>query len=239
MKQIFKAITILLLLSTTLYSAQTGSASIFTFFNGVALENNEVLIDNKYKQYTDEDGSVEIILEVGKHQIEIFSKDENGANLGYAKKTIEIKDSRDTQVIVTFNEDSSVPHVEVDVPLGESDTKTDNTKYVGTINGKVVTSDTKKAIRNARIFVKGTSIDAKTDDKGEFSISIPADRNMSISIVHSEYSASTLNNILVQRDSTIETLIELTPGSMELEEFIGLAQKVREVLRGVLLKRRE
>ena len=109
MKNILKTLTLLLLLSSSLFSDETGSASIFSFFNGVALENNEVLIDGVDKYLTDEDGSAEIVLEVGTHQVEIFAKDENGNNIGYAKKSIDIKDSRDTQLIATFNDDSAVP----------------------------------------------------------------------------------------------------------------------------------
>ncbi|MFT5661373.1 MAG: TonB-dependent receptor [Sulfurimonas sp.] len=239
MKQILKIISILLLLNTIVLSDETGSASIFAFFNGVVLENNEVIIDGSYKQYTDDDGSVELILEVGKHQIEFFAKDENGANLGYVKKTIDVKDSRDTQVIISFDEEGSVPHVEIDTPIGVSDTKNKDTNYVGTLHGKVLTSDTKKAIINARVFVKGTSIDAKTDDKGNFSISIPAEKNVSISIVHSEYSAATIDNIFVKRDTTLKRKIELTPASMELEEFIVLAPKVKGSIASLMAEEKE
>ena len=85
MKLLFKSITILLLLTSSIFADETGSASIFSFFNGVGLEKNEVLVDGKYSYFTDEDGSVELILETGKHQIEIFAKDEKGQNLGYSK----------------------------------------------------------------------------------------------------------------------------------------------------------
>lgn len=226
MKAIFKTITILILLSSSLFSDETGSASIFSFLNGVTLENNEVLIDGSYKYYTDEDGSVELVLEVGKHQIEIFAKDENGANIGYAKKTIEIKEGRDTQVIATFNDEGLTPQIAVDTPVGISNTIEKDKDNTGILHGVVLTSDKNLPISNARVFVKGTSIDAKTDEKGNFNVKIPADVNISISIVHSEYSAQTLNNIRVEKDHTINKVIKLTPASMELEEFIVLAPKV-------------
>jgi len=226
MKQLLKTFTLLLLLLSSAFADETGSASIFSFYNGVALEKNEVLLDGKYSYFTDEDGSVELILETGKHQIEIFAKDENGQNLGYVKKTIEIKDSRDTQVIATFEEGTLTPHVEVDVPVGTLAADITDTLNTGIFHGTVITSDKNLPIENARVFVKGTSIDAKTDEKGNFYVEIPADTPLSISIVHSEYSSQTLNDINVKKDETINKKIKLTPASMELDEFVVLAPKV-------------
>ncbi|MDQ7043976.1 MAG: TonB-dependent receptor plug domain-containing protein, partial [Sulfurimonas sp.] len=226
MKLLLKALTLLALLSSSLLADETGSASIFSFFNGVALEKNEVLVDGKYSYYTDEDGSVELILETGKHQIEIFAKDENGQNLGYTKKSIEIKEGRDTQVIATF-EEGLTPKVNIDTPVGESGLlKIDESQNTGIIHGIVSTSDKNLPIANARVFVKGTAIDAKTDENGNFYVDVPADTEMSISIVHSEYSAQTINKLKVAKDETINTEVKLTPASMELEEFVVLAPKV-------------
>lgn len=225
MKQLFKVLLITLLSINVIYAEETGSASIFSFLNGMPLKNNEILVDGKYKHYTDEDGSAEIVLETGKHQIEIFAKDDQGHNLGYTKKIIDIKDSRDTQLIATFKENSPTPYVEIDTPVG--DTEKVATKNFGILKGKILSEEDGKGVPNARIFVKGTSIDTRTDENGSFSTVIPADTNVSISIVHSEYSAQTLNNIRVKKDRTRKIAVKLTPASMELEEFIVLAPQVK------------
>jgi len=226
MKQLLKTLTLLTLLFSFATAEETGSASIFSFFNGVALEKNEVLLDGKYSYFTDEDGSVELILETGKHQIEIFAKDENGANIGYVKRSIEIKEGRDTQVIATFKDDSTTPLVSIDTPVGTVAAMEIDPLNTGIFHGIVTTSDKNLPIPNARVFVKGTSIDAKTDENGNFFVEIPADKAVSISIVHSEYSSQTLSDIKVAKDETINQEIKLTPASMELEEFIVLAPKV-------------
>ncbi|WP_457747952.1 TonB-dependent receptor domain-containing protein [Sulfurimonas sp.] len=232
MKTILRITLVLILLLSSLIAEDTGSASIFSFFNGVPLENNEVLVDGKYKYYTDEDGSVEIILETGKHQIEIFAKDEKGNNLGYTKRTLLIKDSRDTQLIATFNDDSAVAYVEIDTPLGTSHTK--KTTSFATLKGKIVTSDKNLPIPNARIFVKGTSVDARSNTDGFFSVKVPANQKISLSVVHSEYSAQTLNNITIDKDQYMDVLIKLTPASMELEEFVVLAPKIKGSIAAVM-----
>ena len=234
MNALLKTLTLLLVLLSSLNADETGSASIFSFYNGVALEKNEVLVDGEYKYFTDEDGSVELILETGKHQIEIFAKDENGQNLGYTKKTIEIKESRDTQVIATFKDDSLTPYVDVDTPVGKLAKEMDVTENTGILHGLVLSTEKNLPIANARVFVKGTSIDAKTDEKGNFYVEIPADIAVSISIVHSEYSAQTINDILVKKDETINTEVKLTPASMELEEFVVLAPKVEGSIASIM-----
>ncbi|MEA1893165.1 MAG: carboxypeptidase-like regulatory domain-containing protein [Campylobacterota bacterium] len=239
MKILFKIITILFLFSSSVFANETGSASIFLFFNGVALENNEILIDGSDKHFTDEDGSIEVTLEVGQHRVEIFARDENGINLGYTKKTIEVKDSRDTQLIATFNDDSAVPFVEIDTPIGNSDIDDSKSEFTGVFAGVVLTSDTNLPIANARIFVKGSSIDTKTDESGKFSIEIPADRNISISIVHSEYSAQTISDIVVHKQSRITTEVKLTPASMELEEFIVLAPQIKGSIASIMAEEKK
>jgi len=238
MKLLFKTLTIFSLLISSVCADETGSASVFSFFDGVALENNEVLVDGKYKYFTDEDGSVEIILEVGKHQLEIFAKDENGNNLGYAKKSVDIKDSRDTQVIATFKDDSAEAFVSIDTPVGESFNSAAS-KFTGLLSGVVLTSDKGLAVQNARVFIKGSSTEAKTDENGKFTIKIPAGVDVSISVVHSEYSAQTINKLRVEKDGTISQEIKLTPASMELEEFIVLAPKVHGSLTSVMAEEKQ
>ena len=62
------------------------------------------------------------------------------------------------------------PHVEVDTPIGLSEINNAVTKSTGTLSGIVLTSDKNLAIANARVFVKGSSIDVKTDVNGKFSV---------------------------------------------------------------------
>ncbi len=227
MKSLLKIFFISFLSLSYVVAEETGSASVILFLNGMSLQNNEVLVDGVDKFYTDEDGSISIILTAGKHLIEVFAKDEHNDNIGYAKKTIMIKDSRDTQVIITYNNDNAVPYIEVDTPIGDSENAQSNTTAFGTLRGLVLASDKNTPIGNARVFVKGTSIDAKTDQNGIFEIKVPSERNISISVVHAQYSAQTRNNLFVIHNGKLDITLKLTPASMELEEFIVLAPKVK------------
>jgi len=236
MYKIFRVVTLFLLLTiSSLLAEQTGTLSVFSIHNGEPLFGTEITIDASKTYRTDKDGFVQIELSSGTHQIEMFAKDLNSNNLGYLKKPVIIKESRDTQVIATFKSENIIPEVKIDVPVGElAKQKNYLDGHTGMLNGVVVTSDKSEPIANARVFVKGTSSDSRTDKNGKFSIKIPADINVSISIVHSEYSAQTLNNIVVGKDKEIATKIELTPASLELEEFVVLAPQVKGSIASVM-----
>ncbi|HIP46417.1 MAG TPA: hypothetical protein EYG95_02525, partial [Campylobacterales bacterium] len=89
MKSILKLVLTSFLLSLSLSAkevVQTGTVSIIILKDGKALARNEVLIDGILKLKTDRDGWIQKKLSVGKHQIEVYGKEDDGLNLGYIKK---------------------------------------------------------------------------------------------------------------------------------------------------------
>jgi len=223
------------------HAQEVGTLSVFMLKSGKPLSKNEILIDAKKRVFTDADGSVKVTLSVGEHQIEIFGKSPNGRNLGYFKKPVTIKEGKDTQVVASFTMDE--PEVDIDTPLGDvlSDKKKKETKAKGkgTLNGRVITTDKGMAIEGARVFVKGTSIDTRTDASGNFSVQIPADSAVSISVVHSAYSAQTITDINVAKGGSVSKTIKLTPASLELEEFVVLAPKVEGSIADIMAEEKE
>ena len=208
---------------------EVGTLSVFMLKEGKPLIHNEIIVDAKKTFHTDKDGASKITLNVGKHQIEIFGKSTSGANLGYLKKPILIKAHKDTQVIASFTMDE--PEINIDTPIGEdvSDEKKKRelkAKGTGTLHGNVLTSDKRKPIKGARVFVKGTDIDTRTDENGNFTVKIPANSDVSISIVHSAYSSKTISQLHVEKGGSVSKTIELTPASLELEEYVVLAPKI-------------
>ncbi len=231
MKIVTKWFALLLVVSLSLWaqgSEKMGTVSIFIIKDGKPLVSNEVIIDGEKSYKTDGDGWVEVNLPVGTHQLQVFGKEKEGMNLGYIKKPFIIKSKRDTQIIASFTEDQTLDAVTIDTPkVGAVDIKkTTSADAKGTLSGQVLSSQGKKPIKDARIFVKGTAIDTRTDANGRFSVKVPADSNLSISVVHSAFSSQTLSDILVAHNKSVTKKIELTPAGMELEEFVVLAPKV-------------
>jgi len=237
MKRLVKLLFIMMAPSLILAQGfKEGTLSVLLFSNGNPLVANEVKLDGKRVFKTDKDGSVQTTFQVGKHQIEIYGKDHNGVNLGYFKKQIIIKEGRDTQVIATLTKNGA-DSIDIDTPVAMTVAKDNEVKKstgTGTLKGRVLSSEGSTPIRGARIFVRGTAVDTRTDEKGYFVATVPSGRNLSISVVHSAYSAQTIGNIKVNKGGETSRTVKLTPASMELEEFVVLAPKVEGSIADVM-----
>jgi len=230
MKQLFKVLLIICLGSSALLSQEVkdGSLSVLVFSNGKPLVSNEIKVDGKKVFRTDSDGALQTRLKPGSHQIEIFGKDAQGVNLGYFKKQVRIEKAKDTQVIATLSK-TGADTIDIDVPVEsavQEDVKVEASTGTGTLNGRVLSSQGNKPIAGARVFVRGTSVDTRTDANGRFSATVPSGKSLSISVVHSAYSAQTVGGIKVKANGSTSKTVKLTPASMELEEFVVLAPKV-------------
>ncbi len=242
MKQICRQWFVLILLVLTpsvLYAAEMeGSLSVYVFSEGRPLADIEIVVDGKSTHRTDSDGSRKIMLSVGRHQVEIVGKDEKGENLGYIKKSIEIKEGKDTLFAVRFvSDDEDI--VTIDTPLDSKGTRIDASFGKAFLHGTILSSETNTPITNARVFVKGSSLEARTNEDGYFMIEVPAQVPVSISIVHSEYASYTLNDIYLSKDEHVVKEFKLMPASMELEEYVVLAPKVKGSIASIVAEEKE
>jgi TonB-dependent receptor len=225
MKTIFR-LFLPLLLAAAAYAAPTGEFSLFVLKEGKALGGSEVLIDKTNAYVTDSDGYLFTKLEAGKHQIEVVTR-ENGRPLAFVKKTILILEGKQSQMIISLKADDTLGFSDVEAPEGietEETNATAKTAAKGSISVELLSAEEGKAIKNARIYVKGLPIEAKSDDKGRFSIELPAGEQ-TLSIIHSDYSAQTVK-VTVAANEVTNKVVEMTPSSMELEEFVVLAPHV-------------
>ncbi len=229
-------LTSFLFLTTSLFAEDAGSLSISIFKGGKPLKDVEVVLDTKERYYTDSDGSLHILLEVGKHRLEIFGK-EDGKSLGYFRRLVEIKKDKDTQVTAEFSEDDS-DNIDIDTPF-DTDIAINKATGSAILSGILLSADTGKAIPNARIFVMGTDVDARTNEQGEFSFKAPSGVKLNVSFIHSEHTSQTLKDVVLTKDQTLTKTIKLTPASMELEEFVVLAPKVEGSIAAVMAEERK
>ena len=239
MKQIFR-LGLLLAIITVAWAAEqkTGTLSVFVFKNQTPLLGSIVTVDGNRVYKSDIDGALKTKLTVGHHTVEIVGRGLNKVNLGYFKKSVLIKENRDTQVISTFKTNSKVPVVTVDTPVGKltqvKSAKKLNVTGKGRLNGQVLSAEGKTPISGARVFVKGTAVDARTDASGRFSVEVPSGVVLSISVVHTAYSAQTISGVKVAKNGSTSRTITLTPASMELEEYVVLAPHVEGSLTDII-----
>jgi hypothetical protein len=233
------SVFILLLAPMPLFAEAAGTLSVFVFLDGEPLANMEILIDGKLSYKTDADGSQKIRLITGRYQVEVSGKNEAGQNLGYIKKTVEIKEGKDTQLIARFLTDED-DLITIDTPLDGVETRVIESSGRAFLHGTVLSGETRKPISNARVFVRGTSVDARTDKEGSFQIEVPADVPLSISIVHSEYASQTIDDLsFLPKGTHVTREFELSPASVEVEEFVVLAPKVKGSIASIVAEEKE
>ncbi len=230
MKTIVRLLIATIIVPLYLFSAQgtkpaAGSVNIFVFHDGRPVSGAEVHLDDARTLITDRDGWTRAKLPAGKHQVAIVVKSASGETLAYLKKPFVVKAGMDTKLIASVHADRKALTVREPLAAATQE-KTAKSTQKGLLQGRVVVSGSGRPIAGARIFVKGTAIDARSAKDGSFSVEVPADTNLSISVVNAAYSASTINNIVVPPHGKLYKKVELTPASMELEEFVVLAPKI-------------
>ncbi len=238
MKQFLSAV--ILLFALTLNASENfGSLSFILLKNGSPLQGTEVTIDKKTKLYTDEDGYINRRLSAGKHQLEVLGS-ENGIAIAYAKKSFEILANADTQIIMTLDNKNSLVLDDIETPKSSNTiAHQDDNKSLekGILTIKVFDSEKKKPIKDARVFVRGLPIQGKTDSNGTFSTELPEGLR-TISIIHGKFSSFTLNNIEISAKKTTHRDVEMTPASLELEEFVVLIPNISGSIAAVISEQR-
>lgn len=91
--------------------------------------------------------------------------------------------------------------------------------------GKIV-DENRKGIEGASISVEGEKGGAISDRRGEFSLDVPAEREITISITHITYQARQLKYTL-KKNEIKSVRIELNPGSVDLPEVEIQEEKTR------------
>ncbi|MCJ7765487.1 MAG: TonB-dependent receptor [Thiovulaceae bacterium] len=248
-----KIFIILMLFISSVFAVETGELSFYAMKDGKPLANQTIVIfkkssaalivapanyDKSAEIVTDSDGYLFTVLPVGTYQLQVVTK-ENGIPQAYVKKNFVIKKNKESQIIVSLKADNTLDFVDEEAPkAAESTVQIDDnaTKANGFVSLQLTSSEDTKPIKNARIFVKGLKIDLKSDEKGYVTLTVP-EGNQTISIIHSEYSSQTVK-VEVLANESINKFVEMSPASMELEEFVVLAPQVQGSVAAVMAEER-
>jgi len=225
----------ILFLTLSLFAQNFGELSLFVLKNGKPLTNHEIelykldsntstKITNK-NFITDEDGYLRADLVRGKYKVQVIVK-ENSMPLAYAKKNVFIEKGRESQIIISLTSTGGMSFSDVEAPEAKKGVveKKELKKELGTLALTLISSEDKKGVANARVFVKGTSIDETSDKSGNVNITLFEGEHI-ISIIHSDFSAQNVKVTVVAKKNSKKS-VELTPAAMELEEFVVLAPSV-------------
>ncbi len=232
-------ILIVLLFLTSVYSAEFGDISVVVIKDGKPLAKQELIIfklineenskslDSKTKivALTDEDGYFYSKMQVGEYQIQLVAK-ENGTPQAFIRKNILVEANRESQVIVSLKKDNSLAFIDAEAPENKNITKVDTNKTIetGIVLLTLGSTEDKKKVAGATIYVKGQSTEAKTDKNGFAELKLPVGEQI-ISVIHQDYSAQTIKVTVIAKED-VTKFVELSPAAMELAEFVVLAPHI-------------
>ncbi len=237
-----RSLVVLMVFMASLWAIDTGSLSFYLMKDGKPLANQQVIVFKKsdvalinmpstYSRHaefsTDSDGFIETVLPVGIYNLQLIAKDKNIAQAA-VKKNFVIKKNRESQIIVSLKKDNTVAFEDVEAPQADmkaavSDSNVSRVK--GSLQLTLRSAEDQKTIKDARVFIQGLSIDVKSAADGSVDLELPEGK-YTLSIIHSNYSAQTLNVTVIPKELVTKS-VELSPASMELEEFVVLAPQVQ------------
>ncbi len=219
-----------------------GTLRLLAFRDGIPVEGLTVHIDGLFTAQTSSDGAIDLSFDEGMHTIQILAD----ANRVLAEFTIPVVTERITQIIVTLYGDGRDPELDLELPempdrpiaASSSATQDERPRAKGKLAGRVLSAEKKEPIPNARIFVRGTTLDIATDEKGSFSAEL-FEGTYSISVIHPKFSTRTVDNIEILPGLTTEQIIELSPVSLELEEYVVLAPHIEGGIASLMQEKKE
>ena len=247
-----RSLILLVTLVASLWAIDTGSLSFYLMKEGKPLSNQQVIIFKKsdialiempstYSRHgefsTDDDGYLNTVLPVGTYQLQLVAKEENVPQ-AFVKKPFVVEKNKESQIIVSLEKDDSVAFEDSETPKAQELAVDENlsAKEKGSLLISLVSAENQTPVKDARIFVQGLSLDVKSDVQGSVSLELTEGEH-TISIIHSSFSAQTIK-VTVLAKETVNKSYELSPSSMELEEFVVLAPQVEGSVAAVMAEER-
>jgi len=248
-----RALVLVFTLMASLWGVvNTGDLTVYILKDGKPLANQEVIVFkkhralnksektsyDKYKTYiTDEDGYLSAELPRGEYKLHLFAK-KNGVPVAFLKKKFIIKKDKESQVILSLKKDKSLAFEDTEAPKTAAAVilKEEKAKAKGSLLISLTSEEDAKPVKGARVFVQGQDIDLLSKADGSVSTDLP-EGEYTFSVIHSDFSTSTMK-VTVKADALTTKYVELSPSSMELEEFVVLAPHVGGSISSIINEKR-
>ncbi len=236
MKRVLGTFCALALAVRAAFAAEPASINLVGFDRAKPVAAAEVLVDGKLVTRTNADGSAQLTLAAGTYQVSV--RDGERILLDY---TLEVVDGEIAELIFTADPDKPTEIALESSARGKILKGAEATPAAGppgVLAGRIVDSESGKPIANARIFLAGTPVDARTDADGRYEIRVPAGV-YAVSVVAVDYASQTIEGVNVIAEATSTRDVELTPAGLELPEFVVIEPYIAGSLASFVEERRE
>lgn len=196
---------------------------IFVFKNGEAQKNVTISVGGQEK-ITNEFGLANFMLPAAEYEVGYYKKSEL-----FALTEINLLADQQSQIFLTLTKDGE--RVELDLPLEayeqnfeQKDIK-EQTGPKGVLKFRLQDAKSEKSVANAKLFFKGYSIEATSDESGIANVEL-SEGKYDISVIHPKYIMKVLKNIEVKAESTQNENVKLVKSDIVLDEFVVSAPSV-------------
>ena len=207
-------------------SGDDGAISCYVFQdeNGAPVSGAEIFVEGVDSSVTNEKGMVRFVTSPGVYGLHVVK-----AGLAEAKiPSVQVVAGEVTEAIVTMFSDGRPALVSLEVAAHKLQDKQqilDENQPTGELQGAIVDIEKRKPVQGARIFVRGVDVEVKSGKDGKFTLRLPAGMH-ALSVVHPDFSMQTIDDVHVTADQKQTVDIELTPSSLELDDYTVVAPEI-------------
>ena len=184
------------------------------------------------------DGIFELTLSPGRHVLLVYLGNNVVARLG----EVDVVSGYSVEVVGSVRADGEVTSYQVEgianVDRIEPDDKQDKDAVMSAIEGRVIHEETGAGIAGARVFVRGQSGEAVTDEAGRFRFNVPVGVH-DVSVLHQQYTTITEKNVSVVAENPASLELKATPLGVMLSDFVVTAPRIEGGTASLLEERKE
>jgi len=174
-----------------------GSFRVFVFTDNIPEKNADLLVDGVLAINASEDGSFEGVLPEGIHYFQVAVNGEI-----YSSFKAPITPFLSTRIIVAYDSLQQFSELEFDYPEEvleqfSAPKEAEKIEKKIAVTFKIISAETKKPVKDAKIYLRGFPQELVSDKNGTVSKEITVG-NYSVSVIHKDFSARTLENVEVQ-----------------------------------------
>lgn len=207
--------------------------------SGKPLPGVDLVVDGEVYGTTGDGGAVFAKFDPGRREITLRRADNTLTTV-----SLETVAAETMQIIAVVDEPGADPRLDIESSnqanqgaLGGAGGQGVASGPPGTLRGRVVSTETGEPVGNARVFVSGTGGDIRTDAEGNYEVELPPG-TYAVSVIHSDHSTQTLDEIQIASERATDLEVELTPAALELPDYVVLEPYIEGSIASVIEERR-
>ena len=215
---------------------QQDNLYVFVFKDGVAQKDITIKV-GEATENTDAYGLANFDLPGQVYEIGYYKDGEL-----FALTEVDLANELHSQVFLNLNKDAA--QVELDLPLSEYRQRFEQAEIKkqtgpkGTLELLVKDHETAKPVVNARLFFKGYSVEATTNEQGVATVELSAG-NYDVSLVHPSFVMQVIKDVSVKANENQQQQVVMLPSDITLEEYVVTAPAVEGSLASTFTELRE